>query len=105
MRLLNDVWIDVFVWRGTEMSSRGAAGEWVPLDGGSTVQATERTFPRANQRVVDDWLDAIAENREPACSGRAAMKSLEMIHAVFAAGLSRGRVPFPLADRAHPLAG
>ena len=31
-------------------------------------------------------------------------KSLEMIHAVFAAGLSRGRVDLPLKKRAHPLA-
>ena len=31
------------------------------------------------------------------------MKSLEMIHAVFAAGLSRGRVALPLQERAHPL--
>lgn len=105
VRLLNDVWIDVFVWRGTEMTTSGAAGEWAPLEGAPTAPAAERTFPRANQRVVDDWLDAIARSREPACSGRAAMKSLEMIHAVFAAGLSRGRVTLPLADRAHPLAG
>jgi hypothetical protein len=31
------------------------------------------------------------------------MKSLEMIHAVFAAGLSRGRVEFPLRNREHAL--
>ena len=48
---------------------------------------------------------AIAENREPTCSGTAAMKSLEMIHAVFAAGLSRGRVELPLKMREHPLGG
>jgi hypothetical protein len=31
------------------------------------------------------------------------MKSLEMIHAVFAAGVSRGRVALPLDERRHPL--
>ena len=41
----------------------------------------------ANHRVVDDWLMAIAENRQPACSGEAAMKSLELIHGVFRSGL------------------
>lgn len=56
-----------------------------------------------NRWVVDDWLSAIAEGREPASSGYAAMKSLEMIHAVWAAGLSRGRVTLPLANREHPL--
>jgi hypothetical protein len=64
----------------------------------------ERGFPASNRRVVDDWLAAIRENREPVCSGFAAMKSLEMIHAVFAAGISRGRVELPLKKRQHPLA-
>jgi len=57
----------------------------------------------ANRVVVDDWLAAIAADREPVCSGYAAMKSLEMIHAIFAAGLSRGRVELPLRNRQHPL--
>jgi hypothetical protein len=71
-----------------------------PIDGGSGSGAQVA----GNRRVVDDWLAAIAEQRDPVCSGYAAMKSLEMIHAVFAAGLSRGRVEFPLQNRAHPLA-
>ena len=58
---------------------------------------------RANQRVVDDWLAAIVENRDPICSGYAGMKALEMAMAVFAAGLARQRVEFPLKNRSHPL--
>jgi predicted dehydrogenase len=57
----------------------------------------------ANRRVVDDWLAAIAEGRDPVCSGEAAMRSLEMIHAVYVAALSKRRVSFPLQARAHPL--
>jgi hypothetical protein len=53
--------------------------------------------------VVDDWLAAIRQKGEPICSGSAAMKALEMAMAVFAAGLSRGRVQFPMEDRRHPL--
>jgi hypothetical protein len=53
--------------------------------------------------VVDDWLAEIRENREPVCSGYAAMKSLEMIHAVFAAGVTGARVALPLRNRRHPL--
>jgi hypothetical protein len=37
------------------------------------------------------------------CSGYAAMRALEMAMAVFAAGLARGRVAFPLKNRQHPL--
>lgn len=64
---------------------------------------SERVFASANARVTDDWLDAIRLNREPVCSGYAGMKALEMGMAVFAAGLSRNRVLFPLKNRQHPL--
>jgi len=53
----------------------------------------------ANQRVVDDWLAAIEKWRDPICSGKAAMKALEMAMAVFQAGLSKGRVTLPLQAR------
>lgn len=107
-RLLNDVQTQVFVLRAGAISARGETREWLPLAGAganaSSLSALPPpNFPLANKLVVDDWLAAIAENREPACSGHAAMKSLEMIHAVFAAGLSRGRVELPLHNRAHPL--
>jgi hypothetical protein len=105
VRLLNDVFTQVFVLSGGELSLRGETREWVPLEGAAMKSAVELGGPvAANRGVVDDWLAAITENREPACSGFAAMKSLEMIHAVFAAGLSRGRVDLPLKNRQHPLA-
>jgi hypothetical protein len=37
------------------------------------------------------------------CSGYAVIRALEMAMAVFAAGLSQGRVKLPLKDRQHPL--
>ncbi len=56
-----------------------------------------------NRRLVDDWLRAIRfERRDPICSGYRAMKSLEMITAVFRAGISRNRVYLPLSDRSSP---
>jgi predicted dehydrogenase len=104
-RLLNDVHTTVFLEKAGSLTARGGVREWVPL----TANPNEPVAGAAgqlsgNRRVVDDWLAAIAENREPACSGHAAMKSLEMIHAVFAAGLSRGRIELPLKNREHPLA-
>jgi predicted dehydrogenase len=104
-RLLNDQHTQVFVQRSAGFTPHGETREWRPL-------APETAGPAAlaggqnaaNRRVVDDWLAAIAEHREPVCSGHAAMKALEMIHAVFAAGLARGRVDLPLRSRAHPLA-
>jgi predicted dehydrogenase len=105
-RLLNDVQTQVFVLRAGALNAKGQTNAWVPLGADPGAQLSDLpapNFPLANKFVVDDWLAAIAENREPACSGQAAMKSLEMIHAVFAAGLSRGRVELPLKNRAHPL--
>jgi hypothetical protein len=54
--------------------------------------------------VVDDWLAAIRENREPACSGTNAAKAVEMTMAVWRAGLSGGRVMLPLVERTDALA-
>jgi predicted dehydrogenase len=68
-----------------------------------TWAESERGFARANERVVNDWLAAIAKDQEPVCSGSAGMRALEMAMAVFAAGLARGRVAFPSKNRQHPL--
>ena len=105
-RLLNDVHTTVFMERGGELTARGATREWVPVESNPSEPVSGSSAQLGgNRRVVDDWLAAIAENREPACGGLAAMKALEMIHAVFAAGISRGRVMFPLQNRRHPLEG
>ena len=64
---------------------------------------SERNTERANGRVVNDWLTAIRLDRQPVCSGYAGMKAVEMAMAVFAAGLARGRIDFPLKNRRHPL--
>jgi hypothetical protein len=58
-----------------------------------------------NERLAADRLSAIEAGggREPHCSGRRARASMEMVHAVFAAGLSRARIPLPLQTRTHPL--
>ncbi len=104
-RLLYDAWPRTFVLRSGALDTAGQTLEWRPLENDPTANppASERNMTVGNRRVVDDWLAAIEQNREPVCSGRAAMKTLELIHAVFAAGLSRGRVALPLVNRQHPL--
>lgn len=105
VRLLSDVYPQVLWLQSGGVTLDGEVRTWRPRPGEPSASATtlERGFPASNRRVVDDWLAAIAEDREPVCSGLAAMKSLEMIHAVFAAGVSRGRVELPLKNRRHPL--
>jgi predicted dehydrogenase len=76
---------------------------------GGIDPATEATFEgltgydASHRRVVRDWLQAIAENREPLGSGERAMKAIEMAHGVFQAGITGRRVEFPLVKRTHPL--
>jgi predicted dehydrogenase len=107
MKLLSDPHTKAFVMRPGAIGDKGPANPWLPLTDATTDSANGRdaTVTAANRRVVDDWLAAIAESREPLCSGSAAMRSLEMIHAVFASGVSGERVAIPLKVRAHPLAG
>ena len=56
-----------------------------------------------NHYIVRDLLAAIAEDRKPLSSSHDGRWSLEMIHAIYDAHRTGGRVPLPLADRAHPL--
>ncbi len=104
-RLLNDQHTQVYALHSGALTAPGQTREWRPLAPGSTASNLELGgATTANARVVDDWLAAIAGDREPGCSGFAAMKALEMIHAVFTAGITRARVALPLRSRAHPLA-
>ncbi|HEU0008522.1 MAG TPA: Gfo/Idh/MocA family oxidoreductase [Verrucomicrobiae bacterium] len=105
-RILAEVFPTVYVLKAGGWDASGRKDEWTRWDGdpGAKLSAEERGFGPANRRVVENWLAAIEQNREPACSGRAAMKSIEMIMAVYHAALSGARVTLPLKERRHPLA-
>jgi predicted dehydrogenase len=55
--------------------------------------------------MVRDLLEAIEKDREPVCNARDARWAIEMVMAVYQSQRSGARVPFPLKDRKHPLAG
>jgi predicted dehydrogenase len=105
VRILADVYPTVYWSKPGKWEASGKTDQWRRLENDPRLNATEaeRGFVPANQRVVDEWLDAIQQKREPVCSGRAAMKALEMVMAVYHAGLSGARVSMPLVDRTHPL--
>ena len=81
--------------------------EWRPVEGdpGPTLGPEDKGRHAGNRRMVDDWLAAIAEDREPQSSAYDGMKIVEMVQGVYAAGLSRQTVQFPLKNRRHPLLG
>lgn len=57
----------------------------------------------ANRLLVQDWIEAIEQDREPRSSGRDGLKSLEMVHGVWQAAITMKRAYFPLVNRLHPL--
>ena len=105
VRILMDIAPRIFVLKPGAWEAAGATEAWQALPGDplADTPADDRGFPAANRRVLDDWLQAIAMQREPVCSGTAGMKAIELAMGVFEAGLRGGRVAFPLANRHHPL--
>jgi predicted dehydrogenase len=105
VRVTADVFPTVWLLKSGEFSDTGKTDQWQRLESDPTLNWTkeQKAFAGANRRVLDDWLAAIHENREPVCSGYNAMKSIEMCMGIFEAGLSRARVSFPLKNRKHPL--
>jgi predicted dehydrogenase len=101
VRILADIGPRIFVRQAPAWSDAGAKIEWQPLD--AAPAGVKEPSGRGNARLVDDWLAAIESNREPASSGLTARNAIEMVMAVYQAGLSRGRVSLPLKQREHPL--
>jgi predicted dehydrogenase len=66
---------------------------------------TEPVTPYSAYHVpaADDLLDAIEEDREPACSGADGLAALELVHAAYASHLAGREVELPLERRSHPL--
>ena len=107
VRILADAQPRVYLRKDSEWSPAGWKSEWSPLDNEVTTDQTDLEQRKSdlllpNQRLVDDWLDAVATGREPVCNGYSGMRAVEMAMAVFEAGVQRERVTFPLANRAHP---
>jgi len=105
-RILCDIPPHVLVLKPGAWAPEGRADAWAPLPGAEEdgKAGGADAFAAANRRVVDDWLDAIAKGRQPACGGSDGAKAVEMVMAVYHAALGGGRVRFPLAVRTHPLA-
>jgi len=89
----------VFLRTTTPWSAEGRREEWTPLD-----PALVKNVPVHTTGPVTDWLEAIAQDREPEGSGRDGAWAVEMVSAVYQSALRGGRVTFPLQQRQHPLA-
>ena len=89
-----------FVRRSGKWTPAGRTDEWTPLD-----MKDLRTVSETRMNPVTDWLEAIAKNREPECSGHNGAWAIEMVMAAYHSSLVGGApVAFPLKARTHPLA-
>ena len=82
----------------------GRNRNWEALPGAPAEVASPNPRAARYASIVDDLLLAIEEKREPKVSLRDGLASLEMLQAVYESHLREARVPFPLQNRAHPLA-
>lgn len=98
-RINCDISPNVFVRRSAGWKPEGKTDRWEPLEA-----AAVKAPPPHNAGPVGDWLEAIAQNRPPECSGRNGAWAVEMVMAVYQAALQGRRVSFPLRERKHPLA-
>ena len=97
LRALNAA-VQVRAVAGDITSAAGRTDAWEPFHPPDSASP-----PPLNLGPVGDWLDAIANDREPECSGRNGAWAVEMVMAVYQAALRRERVAFPLQERTHPL--
>ncbi len=104
VKILMEMIPRIYLLERGSWTAQGKVEQWRPWPEDPTLNWPEldRGFAAANARVVNDWLSAINNDREPVCSGLAGTKALEMALAVFQAGLQRSRVDFPLKNRRHP---
>jgi len=99
--VLMDIDPDVYLLKNGTFENGTRVDQWRAH---APLALAEKGTAAANRRLVSDWLKAIAENRESACSGSNAAKAVEMAMAVYRAHLSGSRVELPLKFRDHPLA-
>ena len=60
-------------------------------------------FPEANRFAVYDLMSAIENDCQPASGADNAVATQEMIQGIYLSHLTRSTIPFPLAQRRHPL--
>ena len=71
--------------------------EWEAID------LDDTPFSQGNELAIRDLIDAIENDRKPISAAEDAVAALEMILGAYESQLSGERVPFPIANREHPL--
>ncbi|MCC7261643.1 MAG: Gfo/Idh/MocA family oxidoreductase [Candidatus Latescibacteria bacterium] len=76
---------------------------WQPLETPATPGFVPGQADEADYAYADEFVRALDEGREHACSGQAGRHVLEIMMGIFASAADGGRVELPQADRRQPL--
>ena len=71
--------------------------EWDAID------LDDTPFFKGNELAILDLIDAMENDRKPISAAEDAVAALEMILGAYESQLSGQRIPFPIANREHPL--
>jgi predicted dehydrogenase len=72
---------------------------WETIESGEKADTHEQT----SSRMAADLLDAIEQKREPICSARDGLWTVEMVTGIYQSSFSGKQISFPLVDRRSPL--
>lgn len=89
-----------FLRKATAWSPTGREESWEPWGKEWVERAPDHT-----RAPVQDWLAAVAENRQPKCSAADGAWAVEVVAAIYRSALTGQRMNFPLEQREHPLEG
>jgi predicted dehydrogenase len=99
---LNDIPNETWILR-----SPNWRGEWqkIAVESGPYANAPRAaSHPEVNTLLARDLIAAIEQDREPMCSARDGLWTIEMVQAVYASSQAGAPVGLPLRTRRHPLA-
>ncbi len=92
--------------KDSHWSSGPTKSKWQPISSNGLNKPetrTDRGYEGGHPAAVNDLIDAIHTDRQPRCGAKDALAATEMILGVWESHRQTAPVPFPLANRKHPL--
>lgn len=106
IEILSGYLVPAWLLRDPSWSPGRGGTKWLPVTSAGVDQPEPlkgQSKHRGNDRIVDDLLNAIEEDREPHGGARSALAATEMIAAVFESHRLGQPVGLPLQNRKNPL--
>jgi hypothetical protein len=78
-------------------------GGAAPIEYRSYPARPAHYFADGNRCAAFDLMQAVENDRQPACGVGDAVTTLEIIYGIYRSSLTRSAVSWPITDRTHPL--